>query len=264
MPAVGINPESRKRSRDGRKIQKVSHPVKYPIKKSFESRVKDVISRTAENKVLSLGLGLQSYNSGINAQSDVIQIIPASIQGTDAGSRVGNELTVKSFNIKGHYILSLANNQVSASCRIGVRILILQAKRYKSYYDANTQFVNHLPLMIRTGDSVRAFTGVISDLYLPINEEVYEVLYDKVQYVTMPFVATAVGANDVRNTVKMFDIDLKTNYKKLTYEDSLSNYPQNWGPFMAIGYAKMDGTAPDVAVNGISVESVCTMKYIDV
>jgi hypothetical protein len=33
---------------------------------------------------------------------------------------------------------------------------------------------------------------------------------------------------------------------------------------MAIGYAKMDGTAPDVAVNGISVESVCTMKYIDV
>ena len=245
-------------------FRKVTKRVVRRPKVSFAKKVKAVISKQAEHKILSLGLGLQTYNSGINAQTDVIQIIPASTQGLDAGSRVGNELTLKSFNIKGHYILSLANNAVSASCRIGVRIMILEAKRYKSYYDANISFTNHLPQMIRTGDTVRGFTGVISDLYLPLNREIYNVLYDKVQYVTMPLVLTATGTNDVVNTVRLFNINLKANNKKLRYEDSLSNYPQNWGAFMCIGYAKMDGTAPDVAVNGISMETVSTMNYIDI
>lgn len=142
--------------------------------------------------------------------------------------------------------------------------MVLESRRYRSYYDANTQFINHLPDMIKTGDTVRGFTGLISDLYLPINREIYTVLYDKVHYITMEYLVSSVGSTNLRDTTRMFNVRLKCKNKKLRYEDSLSNYPQNWGPFMAIGYAKMDGSAPDVAVNGISLQNISTMTYIDV
>ena len=232
-------------------------------KASFAKRVKAVISKQAEHKIISYDTGLVPYNSGINAQTDVIQIIPSNVQGLDSGDRIGNELTLKNFNIKGHYILSTANNTLSSSCRIGVRMMVLESKRYKSYYDANIQFVNHLPDMIKNGDISRPFTGLISDLYLPLNREVYNVLYDKVHYITMEVLVTSIGSTNIQDTVRLFNINLKCNNKKLRYEDSLSNFPQNWAPFMAIGYAKMDGTAPDVAVNGLSMQNVSTMKYID-
>lgn len=243
--------------------RKVTRKVTRRPRTTFAKKVKAVISKQAEHKFVSFDSGLIPFNSGINAQNDVVQIIPASTQGIDAGSRIGNEITLKKFNIKGHYLLSTANNAVSSSCRIGVRMMVLQAKRYNSFYDANISYGNHLPDMIRTGDAVRGFTGLISDLYLPLNREVYTVLYDKVQYVTMEVILSSTGATSTRDTVRLFNINLKVLNKKLRYEDSLSNYPQNWGPFMCIGYAKMDGTAPDVAVNGISLQNISTMEFID-
>lgn len=244
--------------------KKTTRRVVRRPKESFAKRVKAVLSKAAEHKMISYDSGLQVFNSGINAATDAIQVMPLMTQGTDDGDRVGNEITCKSFNIRGHYILSLLNNTLSASCRIGVRLMVVEPKRYRNYFDTVANFANYMPSLIRYGDAVRAFTGVISDLYLPLNREMVTVLYDKTVYITMPYMVTAVGEEVITNSVRLFNIHLRCKNKKLRYEDSLANYPQNWSPTMLIGYAKMDGTAPDVAYSGISLQNITTMNFTDV
>lgn len=215
--------------------------------------------------MISHDSGMVQYNSGISVAGDVQQIVPNMIQGDDTGNRTGNRVTAKNLSVKGHMIMSMAVSNISTSIRIGVRQMILVSKRYAGLTDLQANVASHLPFLLKFGSTVQTFTGVISDLYLPINREVYTVLYDKVVYLTMDFQATASGFQSVTDSVKFFKMNVKCKNKVLTYEDTNLNVPQNWNPFMCFGYAKLDGTAPDVALNlALSAQSLSTLTFTDV
>lgn len=194
---------------------------------------------------------------------DIQRIVPYMAQGLDTGGRIGNEITAKALTVKGHMIMTLANAGYSGSVRIGVRMMCLTSKRYKHIDDLTTNPSLHLNFLLKSGNAIQPFSGNIPDLYLPINREVYTVHYDKVQYITIPLIYTNAGAVDLVNSVKMFSFSVPCKNKKITYEDSLSNAPQNWAPFWVIGYVKLDGSGPDTVLTNISCESISTLYYTD-
>ena len=231
---------------------------------TFAKRVKAVISKVAETKMVSHDSGLVAYNSGISVSTDVMQIVPTMAQGDDTGMRTGNRVTAKNLSIKGHMLMSLAVSNISTSVRIAVRQMVLVSKRYKNFSDMQTNFASHLPFLLKSGNSVQGFTGIIQDLYLPINREIYTVLYDKIVYLNLEYQATASGFQGVADSVKFFNINVKCKNKILNYEESNSNVPQNWNPFMCFGYAKLDGATPDVALNlALYAQHITNLTYTD-
>lgn len=244
-----------------RKTTKTVRKVKP--KSTFAKRVKAVVNKQAELKMLSRDTGLIGYNSPISVAGDINMIVPYQIQGTDTGQRVGNEITCRTLLIKGHMFLNQTYASSLPNCRMGIRLFVLSSKRYKAYDDVSLQVANHLPLLLKNGSSSQSFSGNIQDLYLPVNREIYTVHHDKVFQLAMPYQASGVGFMDTKDMVKFFNISIKCHNKKLTYEDTTSTAPQNWCPFLCLGYAHLDGSSPDVVSSVVQMQYLSTLTYTD-
>jgi len=235
-------------------------------KGDFKKKVFSVIHSQVETKEQIYENAYTVYNSPIDVVTDVNRIVPLIQQGVDANNRIGSQIMVQSFNIKGHIILNQTYTTASAS-RIAVRMMIVTPKRYQHTTDAIANFSTWLPKLLKIGGSERAFSGNIQDLYAPINSDLVVKHYDKIHYMTMPAITsyTNVGVTSVSyptNSTKFFNINLKCKNKKLTY-DEVSNYPFGYGPVMLMGYAHLDGSAPDLINTQVIVSATSIMKYED-
>ena len=123
-----------------------------------------------------------------------------------------------------------------------------------------------MPFLLQNGANSQAFTGLIQDLYLPINRNAITVYSDKVHYVSVPFlgVATAIGQYtlDAYRTTRFFRMNIKCKNKKLTYQDG-NNTPLNFAPMIIMGYSHLDGSAPDTVSAVVSLAYSSVFLYED-
>lgn len=247
-----------------------SRPYKRTYKKSSKSFVKKVqaiIHKDVETKQAYNALALTAFNSGIDAVGDVIQVVPNILNGNTDNTRIGDQLRGMSLRIKGHMISSVLPNPntSSANCRIAVRMMVVQPRYLSNYNQASSSAAVWLPGLLKKGGTTTAFTGVISDLYAPINTDLIIKYYDKVVYVTIPFTQYAlsgvIGSTNINNTVsidlvnstKFFNINLKMKNKLLKYDVNISNVqPTNYAPCFLLGYCHLDGSSPDVLNTQVS------------
>ena len=178
---------SKKRKYSSKKKHSRSTKRKYKsgTKKPMVKLIQSVINKNLEDKYAYKSSIDINYNSAINTQGDLSSVVPAINLGTADNSRVGSQIHGKSLLIQGHMITNLTNNTYS-DVRIAVRMMIV-SQGYAGYEPAFNSAVTWLGYLLKRGGSTMGFTGLVADLYTPINHDAITTHYDKLFFITTPY-----------------------------------------------------------------------------
>jgi len=212
--------------------------------------VRRMLDRRVEDK--KVGWLLESgtaHNSAIGAADClplIQQIVPLDTAlGDTSTQRIGDRIKPKRLKVRG--VISV-NTQQPDTKNLYVRVLVLAQKDIKvgSTIVAGNVDVAHLlkPSYISAPGLVEtAFGGSTHNIYEPVNTDKFKVYYDKVHKLC------PASNQTVENTMGSYrwNYTFKDLPAALTYDAGNGNWANNFAPFVAIGYAYADGTAPDVA-----------------
>lgn len=274
-----INPRPFKRQRKGRQGDRATKKTASRIlekarKSEFTRNVKAIISSMTETKKAfhSSANTLTMFNSGIDSNGDILQVLPAISQGTGDGARVGDEVRAQSLRVQGYVKLNV--NAVDSSTKlpsVAVRLMCVSFKNRPCYSDASLAG-SQLISLLQKGTTTTGFTGLLSDLYAPINTEGFTVHHDEVIYLNQTYIA-AIGASqpssrvpiDAKDTVKFIDFYVKCKNRKLHYDEDFGTgiYPTNFSPVMLLGYSYLDGSAADTVSTNVGFQYDTTFRYED-
>ena len=255
-----------------RNAKRVTKPKR---KSTFAQRVKKVMSSVAETKQAfhSSGTSLVMFNSGIDATGDLQQIVPSIVNGTEQNQRIGQQIRAQKLNVKGYIKLNV--NQLTDSTTLPsviARMMVVSMKTAGNFNDAQTQAAR-IGTLLKKGGTTTAFTGLISDIHAPINTDVFTVHYDKRFYLNQSFInvtgpspATTILSQDIKNTLKFFNINVKCKNRILKYDEDVSSdtLPTTFAPFLLLGYAYLDGSSPDTVSTNLGLQYQATLNYEDV
>lgn len=267
-------PKTKSRRRSYRRRRLYKKGTKKLRSKSFKKAVQRIINRNTETKHQYLQLTAFNKNSGIVAPTDCLQVVPniAQVSGVTPGSdytRIGSEVMAKSVKIKGAIVYNPSTGQYGtyANARIGVRLMIVQPRNYSDIVNVINNAASWMPSLLTKGSSNVAFSGVLSDLWAPINNDAFITYYNKVMYMNAPYQVTAVGAQSMAGSTRLFSktFVFKGAGKKLKYDTVAASglAPINYCPVLLIGYCHMDGSAPDVLSTAIQISYDATINFKD-
>lgn len=260
-------PKRRRYARKRRYVRKSTRKRVAKPSKTLKKQVQKIIHADVETKQAFHAVTAVSYNSGINAVGDVTRVVPSIGQGTGDNQRVGDQLKAQSLTIKGAIVYNPSIGQYGtyANARLGVRMMIVQPRQYSNLDDVQSNAGAWLTFLLKKGGTTVAFTGVLSDLWAPINSDAIIKYYDRVVYLDAPYQQTAVGSVTMGNSTRMFSHTLKLRNKTLKYDSNISGglNATNYAPVFIIGYVHMDGSAPDVATTAIQLSYDTIFNYED-
>jgi len=240
-------------------------PVRRYVRrtKAAPRKIRAVVSRMAEKKDAHIGI-TASYNSGANTGLDVQVLVPSIPQGFTNGHRVGDRITLSSFNLKGVLKMFTTEGNIGA-CRIMVRMVILLSKRYADpigVYNNSAQWLNKI---IQVGPSTQGMDGGIEGLLYPFNKDEVVVLAQKRFAMSQDNVVVSgtsyAYSRALEKSFKFININLKVKGKVLKYIGG-ETYPTNWAPVLLVSYYKTDGTA-DVVDTRLQFAYGINMRYTD-
>jgi len=192
-----------------------------------------------------------------NNLSDILQIIPFVVQGTDDNNRIGQRITVNSLYLTGQ--VRVVNERVNSHTptNMEVYIYIMQHVSLKDY--TNLRNANDFNLLLETGEpatgtSTVAFEGLPQHAMMPISRQNYKVLHRK--KITLWYagqIGTA-GLTSVSNGhvwLGNFSFNLTKNVPKvLQYPETnvllppyTSHTPTNTSIFMCMGFVDVGNTS---------------------
>lgn len=192
-----------------------------------------------------------NHNSSITAgdcEPLIQQIAPIdSPSGNTEQQRMGDRIKPKSLKVKG--IVSLnQTNPPQSNQPIYVRILILSQKDIKlgsSVLGGSVDTSNLLqPAFAGTGNDQTPFVGATQDLLYPVNKQKFKVYMDKVIKLT-PVVSSGSREQNPGYCAK-YSYRFKSLPTSLTYDDGAGDWPNNFAPFVCVGYAYADNSSEDV------------------
>lgn len=263
-----------RRQTRARKYVSVRRAVRKAKRSNFVRQVKQVMSSMTESKQAfhSSGDSLTMCNSGVNSAGDMFQILPNIADGVLPSQRIGNQIRAQSLNVRGYLKLNI--NDVTDSTKLPTviaRVMVVTMKARPCYYDA-TGTPATLATLLKKGGTTVGFTGVLSDIYSPINRDAFTVHYDKKFYLNQSYI-NVIGASapsttivqDVRNTVKFFKFNVKCKNRVLKYDEDIGSdlLPSNFGPFLLVGYSYLDGSAVDTLSTNLGIQYDSVFTYED-
>lgn len=235
--------------------------------KSFVKKVKKIIHGQAETKQAFHVCTSTSFNSGIDAGGDAIRVLPHINQGTADNARIGDQIRAQSLSIKGAIVYNPSVGQYGtyANARLGVRVMVIQPRMFSDITSVLGTTSSWMPNLLRKGGTNTAFTGVLNDLWAPINSDYFIKYYDKVFYLNAPYLTTAVGSTEMQGATKIFKHNFKLRNKLLKFDGNIGGglTPTNYAPTFVVGYVHMDGSSPDVATTAIQVTWDAIFNYED-
>lgn len=232
------------------------------MKTAVTKIVKTQIARATENK--QIGWQVESntqHNSPIGA-ADCVPLVQEITNGVTAQARVGDRVKPKSLKVRG--ILSFNPDDCNTSQNIYARVLILAQKNIKTGQAVSAGGVDTGRLLKPSlvGAPETAFAGATMDLNTPVNTELFRVYMDKVIKFT---VSTVSGGG--REAMPLYSARWSKVFKQLpasfTYDQGNGDWANNFAPFLAIGYAYSDGTAPDTITTKLISNVLSVLDYED-
>lgn len=225
-----------------------------------------MISKKAENKLIgNLVEDEVGHNSAISA-ADCEPIVPEiapldAATGSTARQRVGDRITPKFLKVEG--IVSLNSNAVGRS-DIFARIIIAAQKDVKTGaailgggISANT--------LLRPGYGATAnetqFTGNTADLLYDINRDKFRVYMDRVVKLTQTGEGSLESNERYSHVYQYVFKDLPTSF---TFDEENGDWPNNFAPFVAVGYAYSDGTSPDTLTTKLTHTCYSQLQFEDI
>jgi len=231
-------------------------------KETIQGIVNRTIARNAENKQIGWTTELNvQHNSGITS-GDCVPLVQQIRTGATAQNRIGDRVKPKSLRVKG--VLSFNADDCSTSQNIYARVLILAQKNIKTGAAVAAGGVDTSRLLKTSIDGLpeSAFAGNTIDLTTPVNTELFRVYMDK----TVKF-AVSVVTGGGREAMPMYSARWAKTFKalpaSLTYDQGNGDWANNFAPFLAIGYAYSDGTAPDTITTKLISNVLSVFDYED-
>lgn len=252
------------RKRNYRKGKKQRRAARSKPAKSFAERVKAVIAADVETKVVVFNSSPTAFNQQINAAGDCLRLMPAILNGTAENQKIGNVIKLQSLNIRG--VLTFALGQTTAAnTRIGVRMMILKAKRYNDWNAGALDFGTAGYTKLLEGTNL-GFQGTVAQFNTPANRDYFSVVMDKRFYMSQSFSAATTNTAEVWNTTKFvnFKVPYCKNRKVIYDQDYSVDEPTNFPYFLVLGYTKLDGSAADLPATAyLTFQYSATAHYED-
>lgn len=248
--------KSQKRKTNKKKTRMSSKKVSA----SFAKKVRTVLHKQSETKVAIFQSNVTAFNQQANSSGDCLRLIPTIAQGTGQGQRVGASVRLQSLHIRG--VLTFTLGQTSASLvRIGVRMMILRAKRFSDWQQTQTDFASSYTRLLE--GNLTGLNGDLSNWNTPPNRDYFSVVKDKRFVMTLGQGATT---NETFNSVRHYKFKIPYSNRNLIYDENYDvDDPVNYPYVMILSYTKLDGALPDLAATTyLTNQYVTTAKYEDI
>lgn len=150
-------------------------------------------------------------------------------------------------------------------------MMIVSLKTTQSFQDAQT-LSSKIGTLLLKGGTTTSFAGNLQDLYAPINRNVFTVHHDKKFYLRQDYINTIGAAapsttinQDISKTVKFFNLSVKCRGRILKYDEDVGSdlLPNNFAPFILLGYSYLDGSSPDTISTKVGLCYDSVFKYED-
>lgn len=235
-----------------------------PKKSTFSKRVLAVVQRTAEHKVYSaqaVNKLISYYTSG---SLSTYTLMPVIAQGTGAGDRIGDSVTVKSAILRGFFNATPYNATTNPTASpIMVRMFVGYKKP-----DHTTTPVGYLGYLFRTGDSINAPSNQIMDQLQNINKDLFSVVAQRSYKIGLAsqglgLVSGNESNNDFKYLIK-FSLNLTRHYGILKFNDANApvNTPTNKGLWMWFIWSYADGST-STNVSPVNLNYDLEVSYTD-
>lgn len=238
--------------------------VSKPLRRAMTAVAKSVISRRAEDKAIGIMVEDNILHNSPIGPADCEPVIPEVSQGTTARDRTGDRLTPKALHVKG--IVSLNTVGVpNGRSDIYARVMILAQKDIKTGGQVLSGSINTGSLLKPGfgGSAIeQPFAGDTQDLLKPINTDLFRVYMDK----TFKLSQVSEGAIEQNGTYSArwaYTFTKKNLPASLTYDEGNVDWANNFAPFLCVGYAYSDGTAPDTVATKVMSTCYSELKFED-
>lgn len=248
-----------------------SLPLKPVVKQAMTNIAKRVFAHNTENKMIGWEVEKDvqhnSAISGADCEPLVQQIVQIdSATGNTAQQRMGDRVKPKSLTVKG--VLSLQPTTSTTCQPVYVRVVIAAQKSIKvgSAVLAGNVDTNRLlkPGFAGVGTDQVPFAGNTAELNYPINKDLFRVYMDRVFQIGSGIPGSGgYPESPYPDYCKRWSYTFKQMPTALTWDEGNGDWPNNFAPFVAIGYAYSDGTSPDVITTRIISNTTSFFTYED-
>ena len=207
------------------------------------------------------------FNSAITSSAlEFFSLIPPITRGN--GSWQMQENSLQPLRITTTWHIGLTN--VSRSQNLVVDLYLLQNKNIKFFPSLSGSTVK----ILKTGQSTetQAYNGQIQDAAQPVQTNDFTLL----KHYRFHLCSNVGFSNGDTTNGNAANLGGSMSYKRITYTykhksplkytpDGATGpiYPNNAAPFWCLGYSKVDGTAPDIVNQNVTVTSSTMMTYKD-
>jgi len=224
---------------------------------------KKVIHRLAEDKITGAPVEADVLHNSAIGSADCEPVIMQVAQGTDSSMRVGDRITPRSLRVRGVLALN-PGVEPGDDTTIYARVMILQQKDIKSGAEILSGGVDSGALLRAgyggSGNEIQ-FTGTTQQLNMPVNTNLFRVYYDK----QFKFCAqSGTEANPYQAIKWQYTFTKKMLPSSFHFDEGNGNWPNNFAPFVAIGYAYADGTAPDTVTTQLISNVYSQLSFEDI
>lgn len=252
------------------KKRKSTNP-KVPRQKPIVALIKKVLNRELETKFTANVVQPIGFNSVIGTFStESYTMLPPVVTATlpnQTYARVGNQITPLSLKTTLFVGLSAVNR--SLAIRVDVYILTRKDLKYWPDILGDTDTVD----LFQAGNSTSTvgYNGYANTTALRYNLNKYSILKHK-QFVLTGNVGLPNGDTTTGNapnvSVPGCQKKIVLNIpcpKTLKFDESgaVVSYPNNFAPFMVIGYSKVEGAAPDNSYQSVQAQWTTALTFKD-
>ena len=217
-------------------------------KSSFASKVKKVIHRMAENKVLSGYAANQSIAwAGSVTNPTNYKLVPAVRQGGGSNQRVGNQIRVTKAIVRGYVNLkpySATNNPYDYP--IYVKMWLCRRQTTNVTITGVNPTTADWAQFFQTGNSAVGFQSNMLDMMLYHNKDYWNVFQQKTIQLSTNFASGSVITNPGSGRVSTsFYFDVTKYLGNLKFNDDNADYvPTNKELLLVFQAVKADGSTP--------------------
>lgn len=209
------------------------------------------MARNTENK--RIGYLVEDVNphnaaiTGADCYPLVAQIQPAGSAGGSNSSqqRIGDRIKPVSLVVKGR--VSFNQNYLPSQQPIIVRVMILQQKDIKVGVNMAPSFAAASLLHPgQLGADEIAFSGNLDEIDYPINKNKFRVYMDKKIQLCSGDLAAGTSREQLTQWARGWSFTFKKKQlpASLTFDTTAGNWPNNFAPFVCLGWSYADGTSP--------------------
>ncbi|CAK0771036.1 hypothetical protein CCP3SC15_4270003 [Gammaproteobacteria bacterium] len=257
---------SKKTKRSTKKFGKRRFAKKKPI--SFKKKVAKAVGSLAEVKYVSTGFAPTYHNSAISF-GDALIMVPPMNQGLSNRQRVGAKVNFKNLKVKICISQAPFSLLTDLDRPVLVRCMLLKYKRGAYAADfPGTGFGGDVDYRLLQEDSsspAQPYDGSILKHLYDVNRDLFTVVKD------WSFPLLPNEHNDTHTNTET--TALGKNFKILTanvsgptqliYGADSNSLPNNFAPFLLIGYSYPDGDLADILNRGLIATVQATMSYTD-